>query len=325
MLTAYTLTPAGPQETAIDIEAGIPADVQWLEVAGPAPAERLTAATFLQADLPTKEETEEIEFSSRFYNEDGCVFLTASVLTGVERKEPELVPFTFVIRGDSQLVTLRRHDLRAMQQFLLRANKTDVRSTNVPAVFLGLMEAIVDRAADVLETINKQIDLINGEIFAARNQKKGNHSLDERIGDIGVQGDLVAKLRESLASLERLMQYANLVLPGAFTKGISRNRSKSIARDIRSLEDHVDFLSNKINFLLDATLGLISVQQNEVIRVLTVAATIFFPPTLIGTIYGMNFVDMPELKWDLGYPVAIGLMIASAVLPYLYFKWRGWL
>ena len=94
---------------------------------------------------------------------------------------------------------------------------------------------------------------------------------------------------------------------------------------MRSLEDHVGFLSNKITFLLDATLGLISVEQNEVIRVLTVAATIFFPPTLIGTIYGMNFPDMPELSWHFGYPLAIGLMVASAVLPYLYFKRRGWL
>ena len=142
------------------------------------------------------------------------------------------------------------------------------------------------------------------------------------IEEIGRQGDLAAKARESLASLERLIQYAGLALPGPLAKGASRARLKLAGRDIRSLEDHVSFLNSKISFLLDATLGLISVQQNEVIRILTVATTVFFPPTLIGTIYGMNF-KIPELSWALGYPYAIVLMAVSAVLPFFYFKRRG--
>ena len=150
--------------------------------------------------------------------------------------------------------------------------------------------------------------------------------LEGLISEIGVQGDLAAKARESLASLERLVQYAGLALPAhPRPRASSRSRLKLAGRDIRSLEDHVDFLSNKITFLLDATLGLITVQQNEVIRILTVATTVFFPPTLIGTVYGMNFRWMPELDWPLGYPFAIALMLVSAVLPYLYFKRRGWL
>ncbi len=193
-----------------------------------------------------------------------------------------------------------------------------------------MIEAIVDRTADVLERISKDVDRINQDVFARRadlshdNAREGME-LEEVIGVIGVQGDLAAKARESLASLERLVQYAGLALPAAHTKGSNRGRLKLAGRDIRSLEDHVDFLSNKITFLLDATLGLISVEQNEVIRILTVGATIFFPPTLIGTLYGMNFDFMPELHWRFGYPLAILVMLASAVLPYFYFRRRGWL
>ncbi len=193
-------------------------------------------------------------------------------------------------------------------------------------MFLGLIEAIVDRTADVLERISADVDRINQEVFGRRRAPgHDGRELSEVIEEIGMQGDLAAKARESLASLERLVQYAGLAAPSISAKGGNRARMKLAARDIRSLEDHVTFLSNKINFLLDATLGLISVEQNEVIRVLTVAATFFFPPTLIGTIYGMNFRLMPELGWPFGYPLAIVLMVVSALVPYLYFKRRGWL
>ena len=121
------------------------------------------------------------------------------------------------------------------------------------------------------------------------------------------------------------MQFAGLALPASFVKGSAKARLKLAGRDIRSLEDQITFLSNKITFLLDATLGLISVQQNEVIRILTVATGVIFPPTLIATIYGMNFRFMPELDWPIGYPLSIILMVLSALLPYIYFKRRGWL
>jgi magnesium transporter len=291
----------------------------------PTAAEDRATEAFIGASLPTREEAAEIEFSSRFYVEDGAVFMTATVLTGVDQGQPILVPFTIVVAGDARIATLRYDDIRGLRQFLARAGKPGNHCASVPAIFLGLIEAVVDRTADVLEKVSADVDRINRRIFAARTERRGGRRLEDLIGEIGTQGDLAAKVRESLASLERLIQFASLTLPGAFGKGANKNRLKLIGRDVRSLEDHVTFLSNKITFLLDATLGLISVAQNEVIRVLTIAATIFFPPTLIGTVYGMNFIEMPELRWGLGYPFAIGVMVASAVLPYLYFKRRGWL
>ena len=277
------------------------------------------------ASLPTREETQEIEFSSRFYSEDGAVYMTASLLTGVDVGVPILSPFTIVVAGD-RLATLRYDDLRAFRQFLARAMKPGYGCSSTPGVFLGLIEAIVDRTADVIERVSADIDRINGRVFSRqKNTGQRSRQLETLIDEVGTQGDLAAKARESLASIERLIQYAGLALPSAFAKGANRARLKLAGRDVRSLEDNVTFLSNKITFLLDATLGLISVQQNEVIRVLTVVATFFFPPTLIGTIYGMNFEVMPELKWFFGYGFALLLMVVSAIGPYFYFKRKGWL
>lgn len=325
MLEAYSLPDNGPRSLAPGPDGDVPPEAIWVDLMEPTPAEDRATEAFIGASLPTREEAAEIEFSSRFYAEDGAVFMTATVLTGVEKGEPILAPLTIIVAGDRRIATLRYDDFRGLRQFLARAEKPGNRCATVPAVFLGLIEAVVDRTADVLEKVSADVDRINQGIFAARTERRGGRRLEELIGEIGTQGDLAAKVRESLASLERLIQFASLTLPGAFGKGANKNRLKLIGRDVRSLEDHVTFLSNKITFLLDATLGLISVAQNEVIRVLTIAATIFFPPTLIGTVYGMNFVEMPELGWGLGYPFAIGLMVASAVLPYLYFKRRGWL
>jgi magnesium transporter len=325
MLFAYRIGERGLEEIVVDPGADAPADAVWVDLHQPTAAEDSLAERFLGASIPTREESEEIEFSSRFYTEDGAVFMTASVLTGVEVGTPTLASFTVAV-ADGKIATVRYDELRALRQFVSRAQKPGSNCTNAPAVFLGVVEAIIDRTADVLERISKDVDSMNREVFSPKTEaRQRGRELRGLIERIGIQGDLAAKARESLGSLERLVQYAGLALPAAYAKGATRARLKLAARDIRSLEDHVDFLSNKITFLLDAILGLISVQQNEVISVLTLAATFFFPPTLIGTIYGMNFGFMPELDWTLGYPIAIGAMVLSALIPYIYFRRRGWL
>jgi magnesium transporter len=299
--------------------------VTWVDLSQPAPAEDRTVERFIGASIPTREESQEIEYSSRFYVEDNAVFMTASLLTGVDRGEPRLMPFTIIVAGE-RLATVRYADFHAMSQFMSRAGKPSGGGPTAPAVFMTLIESIVDRSADVLERISSVVDRINREIFTSEKEvRRRDRELAAIISEIGVQGDLAAKVRESLSSLERLVQYAGLALPPAYFKGNNKARLKLVGRDIRSLEDHVTFLSNKINFLLDASLGLITVEQNEVIRVLTVAATVFFPPTLLGTLWGMNFTFMPELSWPIGYPLAILAILGSMVIPYLYFRRRGWL
>jgi magnesium transporter len=324
MLVAYKLSPMGPVQ--IDATASIPPDADWVDLMSPTPEEDKAAEVFLGASLPTREESLEIEFSSRFYVEGGAVFMTASLLTGVDVEKPAIVPFTMVMAGE-RMVTLRYDELRAIKLFMARAGKPENACHTVASVFSLMIEAIIERSADVIEKISASIDLLNREIFD-RDVKSGykrDRKLELVIHDIGMQNDLAAKIRESLASLERLVQFAGLALPAAFEKGQNRQRLKLVARDIRTLEDHVLFLSTKISFLLDATLGMISVDQNEVIRVLTVAATFFFPPTLVGTIYGMNFEWMPELGWRFGYPLSLLAMLVSVLIPYIYFKRKHWL
>jgi magnesium transporter len=325
MLTAYRITDKGLEARPFEEGTAIPVEATWVDLSQPTPAEDRQTETFIGASIPTREESAEIEYSSRFYSEDNAVFMTASLLTGVDRGEPRLMPFTIVISGD-KIATVRYADFNAMNQFMARAGKPIGGGVSSPALFMSLIEAIVDRSADVLERVSAVVDRINREVFAREKEtRRRDRELAELISEIGVQGDLAAKVRESLASLERLVQFAGLALPPAYAKGNNRARLKLVGRDIRSLEDHVTFLSSKVNFLLDASLGLITVEQNEVIRVLTVAATVFFPPTLLGTIWGMNFSFMPELTWPVGYPLALLLMLASMIVPYLYFKRRGWL
>ena len=325
MIAAYRLVENGPLALPPDPSGRVPEGAAWVDVFQPSPEEDLATESFLGASLPTREETQEIEFSSRFHTENGAVYMTVSLLAGVERGNPILTPFTIVIAGD-RLATLRYEDFPAFRQFLARAGKPGRGYSDAIQVLLGLIEAIIDRAADLLERIGADVDRINREVFAKRtDRRRGAKRLEVMIDDIGFQGDLAGKARESLASLERLIQFASLALPGPLAMGANAARVKLAGRDIRSIEDQVSFLNNKIGFLLDATLGLISVQQNEVIRILTVVTTVFFPPSIIGAIYGMNFKWMPELGWNFGYFYALILMVISAVLPLLYFKSRGWL
>jgi magnesium transporter len=145
------------------------------------------------------------------------------------------------------------------------------------------------------------------------------------LSDLGRKADALSNIRDSLVSLERLSTFATTLLLQRKSHKELRDRLKTVARDVRSLSDHDAFLSQKINFLLDATLGMISIEQNGIIKIFSVAAVVFLPPTLVASIYGMNFEFMPELQWLYGYPFALGLMAVSMLLPYFYFKRRGWL
>jgi magnesium transporter len=184
---------------------------------------------------------------------------------------------------------------------------------------------VIERSADILERISADIDELSAGIFAPR-QRRQSVSRDmravmERIGRIG---DLVSKSRESLVSLGRLLSYAQQSGAVDMTPEL-RSRFKTLSRDVLALSDHASFVNNKTSFMLEATLGLINIEQNDIIKIFSVAAVAFLPPTLIASIYGMNFHFMPELGWKLGYPLALLLMVISAVLPFVYFRRRGWL
>jgi magnesium transporter len=314
----------------VDAAASAPAKLPvWLELYNPAPKDNRYVEQLLSIDLPTREEMQEIEVSARLYQEDGAEFMTITAASLLESDEPITTPITFVLKGNT-LVTVRHAEPRAFANFVARAQKPNaVPVASGEHIMMGLIEALLDRMADALERVGSDIDSVSRQVFRKGGRDKPGPSgedLQTAIERIGQNGDLLTKVRESLVSINRVLTYHTSV--DQQDKKVTKDaklRTKILYRDVVALTDQATFLSSKVNFLLDATLGLINLQQNQIIKIFSVAAVVFLPPTLVASIYGMNFEDIPELKWIFGYPWALGLMALSAVLPYLYFKRRHWL
>jgi magnesium transporter len=296
----------------------------WVDLQAPTAEEEERLEKALGVNLPTREEMEEIEVSSRLYYEDGAAFMTATLPAQADRDDAHMAPVTFVLTGDC-LVTIRYHDPRVFTTFPQRAEKVAMGLKNGEAVLMALLEAVVDRLADVLERAGRDIDLTSRKVF--QQDEAAPRALDFRamLQEIGRKGDLTSDIRDSLVTLERLLGFLGQVTNQRKSERDIRERLKTLGRDTRSLADHASFLSQKITFLLDATLGMVNIEQNAIIKIFSVAAVVFLPPTLIASIYGMNFKYMPELDWPFGYPLALALMVASAIMPLKFFKRRGWL
>lgn len=323
MLTIYEF-----RDGALTAQKGKPRftdEAVWIDLLNPTPQEESKIEKALKLDVPTREEQQEIEASSRLYQEDGAQFMTATVVSTSGQEDVKTTPVSFILAGP-RLVTVRYAEPRAFAIFAGRCNRSELDLKNGTAVLTGLIETIVDRLADFIERIQGDVDTLSHTIFDI----KGGIATRERRFDvllkmIGREGELTSKARESAHSLARLLTFLVHVAQERKEGKPLQARIRTAARDVSSLTDHVTFLASKIVFLLDATLGMINIQQNDIIKIFSVAAVVFLPPTLIASIYGMNFHHMPELDWWIGYPLALGLMILAAVLPYLYFKRRGWL
>lgn len=297
----------------------------WIDLYNPTSDEEIELERALALDIPTREEVQEIEISSRLYTTDGAAYMTAILPANVDEDAVEMLPLTFVLK-DQRLITVRYHEPRAFETFLARAQKVSMGCETGEGVMIALLEALVDRLADILERADHDISAISQDIFARKGGKTAKSaSLNDVINSIGRKGDLTSNIKHSLVTFDRLVGFlAHVSLQNKSGKEV-RERVKTLSRDIRSLAEHAVFLSQKITFLLDATLGMISIEQSSIIKIFSVAAVVFLPPTLIASIYGMNFTYMPELEWLFGYPFAIVLMIISAILPYVFFRNRGWL
>jgi magnesium transporter len=269
---------------------------------------------------------QDIEPSSLLYNENSARYMTARLLCSSDTETPKLVPVTFILT-EKALVTVRYDEPRSFQMFANRAVKPGGCGHQPEAVLDGLIETIIDRAAEILGKVGDEIEQTSRNVFERDSGKteQGNayHSV---IRSLGRFGDLISNVRESMVSLERMLLYlsANMRRPQR-TSGFQAEWRTAI-RDVQSIEEHANFLNNKIQFILDATLGLVSIEQNKIIKLFSVMSVVLMPPTLVGTIYGMNFRGwFPELDWTWGYPMALGMMIVSSIIPYVIFKWKRWL
>jgi magnesium transporter len=300
----------------------------WYDLVNPTRDEEHLVEQSLGILVPTRDEMKDIEPSARLYNEASAEFMTVTVLTNLHSQDPIKTPITFVLR-DKALVTIRYAEPQPFATFEAGAIRSGGRPlASGEFVMVGLLEAFIDRLAQVLETTGDELDAISREVFRSKvkGATKKARNLEALIEKIGNKGDMLTLVRESLVSILRLTTF-HQTREAANTKAMrdARQEFKILQRDASALGDHAGFLSNKVNFLLDATLGLINLEQNQIIKIFSVAAVVFLPPTLVASIYGMNFEVMPELGWQVGYPMALGLMVASAILPYLFFKRRGWL
>jgi magnesium transporter len=251
--------------------------------------------------------------------------MTVSILYGMETPTPETTAVTF-IRTPHSLVTLRYAEPTPFKLFPTRAMRQPGQYNSGDAVLLGLLDAIVDRAADILEKFGADQDAVSKDIFAGSKRARAKGvELEAMVIRLGRVQDLTARLRDSLLTIGRVVIFLTQQISEQAEPGELLLRLKTLSRDTQSLSEHADYLSQKNIFLLDATLGLINIEQTAIIKIFSIAAVVFLPPTLIASVYGMNFRWLPELEWGLGYPLALLLMLASAVLPYLFFKRRGWL
>ena len=325
MLAAYV--PNGHSLERRDIVSGeeVPDNAVWLDLVNPAPGEDKLIERLLGIAVPTREEMQEIEVSSRLYVENHARYMTATLMCNSDTATPKTTAVTFILSGH-RLVTVRYDDPRP---FMIVGNKL---ARNCPAnvtgetVLIDLLDAVIDRAADILERIGAEVDRVSHDIFEPDNAASGQAlSYKDILKAIGGKGDLTSKVRESLVSIGRLLLFLANEAEGMRWHKDVRLQLQANQRDVLSLSDHATYLSNKITFLLDAMLGVVTIEQNNIIKIFSIAAVALMPPTLLASIYGMNFKHMPELEWVFGYPYAVALMICSAILPFVIFKWKKWL
>ena len=327
MLNIFVQTAQGLQRVEPDLSSGtaqIPEAAVWLDLLEPTVEEEKLVETTFGIDVPTREEMKEIETSNRLYEDNGALYMTTTAAAQLDTDRPISTAVTFILAG-TRLVTNRYLDTKPFQQFIAYAGKHPGACQNAVAILAGLMEAFTERMADVLERVGGDLDSVSSNIFARNgNGTPTSRDLRAMIERIGFNGELNSKARESLVSLGRLLMFVQQSISGISTD--QRDRFRSISRDVTSLSDHATFLGSKVSFLLEATLGLINVEQNNIIKIFSVAAVLFLPPTLIASIYGMNFHLLPDLPGQYGnFFFSIGLMIASMGITYALFKRKGWL
>lgn len=296
----------------------LPDDATWIDLCEPTRPEELLVETQLGLSVPTREEMRELEPSSRLYQDRGATYMTATVLFNAEDPQPVAGPITFVLTGDDKLVTLRYIEPRAVTLFQAEAARRPI-CTDGARTFLGLVDAVVERASQVLDRTATGVDVLAAGVFAPNGS-----DYNQVIGQLGRAQGVNANIRESLVSMARLLSFARLAEPIS-TNPDHTARLEEVSRDVQFLLDHAAFETGNVAFLLDATLGLINNAQNNTIRFLTVAGAAFLPPTLLASLWGMNFEFMPELDERWGYPMAIATMLLSALAPLLWFKHKGWL
>jgi magnesium transporter len=306
--------------------AVLPPEVVWIDLLNPSDEEKAFVESRARVHIPSLEALSEIESSSRLAVDQDTIYLSLPAVAQGQTPDAQLSPVGFVLTQRA-LVTVRFAAFPAFDVVAERVSTNETVQSPV-AVFMALLEIMVDRGADALERLGAELDKVSRSVFRGdpsrpKHVARSNAALRRALTSVGSTGDRLTLSRDALLGIGRIAPFV-LSLRKSWIVPEFEARLDAMIKDVASLNDYEGHLSNKVQFLLDAILGLISIQQNDIFKVLTIASVVGIPPTLVAGIYGMNFKYMPELNWIAGYPFGLAMIVLSAIIPVLWFKWRGW-
>ncbi|WP_035058070.1 magnesium/cobalt transporter CorA [Andreprevotia chitinilytica] len=305
-----------PVETPADLARP---EVIWVDLIDPSDDERTLVQSVFRLALPDDQELEDIEESARCYQDEAGLHLNSCFLhQSAEGANNVTVSFHL---HERRLLTMRQEELAVFRLFRMRARVQTGLVENAEDILLSIYEAAIEHDADVLEGIYSALEKVSARVLN-RETEMNDKAMAETVADIALQEDVNGKVRLDLMDTRRSLSY---LLRSRVLQREQEGDLREILRDLESLNNHTGFLFDKINFLMDAVMGLINLSQSKIIKIFSIAAVVFLPPTMIASIYGMNFGRMPELSWEFGYPFALLLMVLSGIAPYWFFKKKGWL
>jgi magnesium transporter len=318
MLNAFILHDGRLEQSPVEVYEDLNDRILWIDMVDPSEEERNWVETAYHLELPGQAEINDIEASARFFEDEDGIHIHSFFLHGFEEQFRNITVACNVHRG--RIFTIHEEDLAAFRLFRLRARRKPGLVKDAMDIVLGLYETAVEQVADELEQIYSALEGISQSVLT---ETLADTEMEETLANLAAQEDLNGKARLSLMDTRRALSF--LLRRGRLLDAERMEDVREILRDIESLTSHTAFLFEKVNFLMNAAMGFINLTQNKIIKIFSIAAVVFLPPTLVASIYGMNFQVLPELRWEFGYPMALLLMVLSGVAPYWYFKRKGWL
>jgi magnesium transporter len=325
LITVFHRKESAILSSALPSDEKIPQGALWIDIVNPSVEEEKSIEAQLGIEIPTREETWKNQVLNRLYQDNNVAYMTAAIITKVESPYPQTSAITFVL-SSQYLLTIRYISPTSFQNFALRLMRYPQKFPSAAYVLEGLLEEIITRVAYNSEIVVGELDALSHDIFGSdsfrASRKNPSQVMKDILRRLGTSADLNSKINESLHSISRTLNFFRQIQGGdkEVDAGIG-----TLMTDIMALSQQTGFLASKINFQQDATLGMINIEQNMIIKIFSVVAVFFLPPTLISSIYGMNFAEMPELQWPFGYAYAVLMMALCALVPYFYFRKKGWL
>ncbi len=327
MLRFHSTIAKGEVKVGFDAPA-LPAEVNWIDVMRPEAKEVAFLERILDIKVPTLESLSAIETSSRLYRDKDLLYMSMPMIVRATSGVAQTSPLGFVLTKD-YVLTVRYKQFKPCEDLHYAEVVENGRPADGPSAFISLLEAIIENGSDELEKINSELDGLSQTVFDQGGGKphegpiQDTKNLRRVLGAIAANGNLASKISDVLLGMSRMLPFVSGEAE-SYLSPAEAAKIKTLGRDIASLNEYERGQTDRIQFLLDATLGLTNIEQNNIFRILTVVSVVGIPPTLVASMYGMNFKNMPELEWTYGYEWGLGLILLSALIPIIWFKRRGW-